>query len=61
MAGLFQADKSGISRHLGNIYETGELARECQLLQNLQQFRGKATAKSAGDCLFQERVLAGNL
>jgi hypothetical protein len=28
MAELFQVDKSGISRHLENIYETGELARE---------------------------------
>jgi len=28
MAELFQVDKSGISRHLRNIYETGELQRE---------------------------------
>ena len=28
MAELFQVDKSGISRHLDNIYETSELARE---------------------------------
>ncbi len=28
MAELFQVDKSGISRHLDNIYETGELAHE---------------------------------
>ena len=28
MAELFQVDKSGISRHLDNIYETGELSRE---------------------------------
>ena len=28
MADLFQVDKSGISRHLDSIYETGELARE---------------------------------
>lgn len=28
MAELFQVDKSGISRHLDNIYETGELAQE---------------------------------
>ena len=34
MAELFQVDKSGISRHLKNIFQTGELP---QLLQNLQQ------------------------
>lgn len=28
MAELFQVDKSGISRHLKSIYETGELRRE---------------------------------
>lgn len=28
MAELFQVDKSGISRHLRNIYETGELSQE---------------------------------
>jgi hypothetical protein len=28
MAGLFQVDKSGINRHLDNIYDTGELVRE---------------------------------
>lgn len=28
MAELFQVDKSGISLHLDNIYETGELAQE---------------------------------
>lgn len=28
MAELFQVDKSGISRHLGKIYDTGELQRE---------------------------------
>ena len=28
MAELFQVDKSGISRHLKNIYETGELSQE---------------------------------
>ena len=28
MAELFQVDKSGISRHLNNIYETGELSPE---------------------------------
>ena len=28
MAGLFQVDKSGISRHIKNIYETGELQRD---------------------------------
>lgn len=28
MAELFQVDKSGISRHLENIYETGELLKE---------------------------------
>jgi hypothetical protein len=28
MAELFQVDKSGISRHLKNIYETGELSPE---------------------------------
>jgi hypothetical protein len=28
MAELFQVDKSGVSRHLDNIYETGELIQE---------------------------------
>lgn len=28
MAGLFQVDKSGISRHLNNIFESGELQSE---------------------------------
>jgi len=28
MAGLFGVDKSGISRHLKNIFETGELQRQ---------------------------------
>ena len=28
MAELFQVDKSGISRHLKNVYDTGELPRE---------------------------------
>lgn len=28
MAELFQVDKSGISRHLANVYESGELVRE---------------------------------
>ena len=28
MAELFQVDKSGISRHLRNVYETGELRQE---------------------------------
>ena len=28
MAELFQVDKSGISRHLKNVYDTGELERE---------------------------------
>ena len=28
MAELFQIDKSGVSRHLKNIFESGELARD---------------------------------
>ena len=28
MASLFQVDKSGISRHLKNIFETGELVKQ---------------------------------
>lgn len=31
MAELFQVDKAGISRHLKNIYETGELICPCAL------------------------------
>src|SRR3972149_4018533 len=31
MAELFQVDKSGISRHLKNIYETGELRTEATI------------------------------
>ena len=37
MAELFQRDKSTISRHIKNIFAEGELEREIQLLQNLQQ------------------------
>ncbi len=36
IAELFGLDKSGISRHLKNIFETGELHQR-QLLQKLQQ------------------------
>ena len=36
MAELFGIDKSGISRHLANIFETGELMKKW-LLQKLQQ------------------------
>ena len=31
MAELFGIDKSGISRHLAKIFETGELAEECRI------------------------------
>jgi len=33
MADLLQVDKSGISRHLKNIYETGELRREATVAE----------------------------
>jgi len=31
MAELFQVDKSGISRHLKNVYQTGELRTEATI------------------------------
>ena len=43
MAELFQTGSSPvISKHIKNIFEEGELSRR-QLLQNLQQFKPKAT------------------
>ena len=41
IAELFDRDKSVISRHLKNIFDTGELPR-FELLQNLQQFKQAA-------------------
>ena len=46
MAELFQRDKSVISRHIKNVFDEGELGPERQLLQNLQQFKPRATARS---------------
>jgi len=41
MAALFGRDKSVISRHLRNIFKTGELERDAKL-RKIQQFRTKA-------------------
>ena len=39
---LFDRDKSTISRHIRNVFKEGEL----ELLQNLQQFKPRVSAKS---------------
>jgi hypothetical protein len=44
MADLFQRDKSVISRHINNVFKEGELDQR-QLLQKLQQFNRKVSAR----------------
>lgn len=45
MALLFGVDKSGISRHLKNIFATGELVKPATVAK-LQQFKRKGTVRS---------------
>ena len=54
MAELFQVDKSGISRHLKNIYETGELRREATVAEF-------ATVRQEGDRSVERRLEHFNL
>jgi hypothetical protein len=44
MAELFQRDRSVILRHIGNVFEEGELDRG-QLVQNLHKFSARAIAR----------------
>ena len=48
MAELFQVDKSGISRHLESIYETGELAQEATVANfaTVQQEGGRQVSRN---------------
>ncbi|MDA0322740.1 MAG: hypothetical protein O2923_08505 [Verrucomicrobia bacterium] len=47
MAELFQVDKSGISRHLRNVYETGELQREATVAKyaTVQEEGGRSVSR----------------
>ena len=55
--GLFQRDKSVISKHIKNIFEEGRINRQGQLLQILQQFKRKATRRYNGDWVYNLDVI----